>query len=433
MALNSEELQPVAGEHEDSGLHAEVCAGVSSEATVLDGNDKSSEEMGDQIPETSQDDSAGSRTGWEAAVLATQTAITEDLESYKVRSELPITASIMPCVLDQNTKMAGEAQGGEQGTVEPVPGAVLMDSYYQLPPKELIALAAAATRSSSLFSFKKEDRRPARRPKADDPRTRNSTGHEDGRHGNLIPYEPLLEPMTIPGHDQPLEPETGFPKPRHPQLHEQRIGGNYYPKHPGRHRDHMYAKGGPHVPGDRRPKYVDAQQLIAKQNAKARGFPGGANRWSAPRPTDGIFSLGSLRPETPHVTPKAANEAHAMSFNSISRMVQDLHLKKLVSLRNGEDVLNMTTQDVSNFTFIDEESHVPLKSSQFSKIFSVVGQQHKAEQARLAAEGERADTPGFNVAGERKRRSAHTCAGDAKNRERASQLLQQMLARKTSP
>ncbi|CDR96769.1 hypothetical protein, conserved [Babesia bigemina] len=433
MALNSEEGRPAVGEQEDSGLHGDSRAGVVAGAPAVDGSGLSSESMGEQIAASSREQPAKSATRWEDAVLATQTAVTEHLESFKVKAETPIPASTMPCILDENTKVVGETQEGQQGPAGQGPGAVLFDSYYQLPPKELIALAASATRSCSLFSFRKDERRSARRAKADDPRSKNSVGHEDGRHGNLIPYEPLLEPMNIPGHDQPLEPENGHGKPHHSHGHEQRSGGANHPKHPGRQREHTHPKGGAHMPGDRKPKHTDGQPLPSKQNTKAKGPAGGAGRWSAPKPTDGIFSLGSLRPESPSATPNTANDSHAMSFKNLSQMVHDLHIKKTVSLRHSDDVMNMTPQDVSNFTFIDEESHIPLKSSQFSKFFSVVGQQHKAgrfpvaqatigaEQARLAAQGEGSDIPGMNV------------AGDAKNRERASQLLQQMLARKTSP
>ncbi|GIX61511.1 ERAD-associated E3 ubiquitin-protein ligase component HRD3A [Babesia caballi] len=366
---------------------------------------------------------------WEEAVSATHANIAGGIEKYAVEAAEPLYTSVTPVVLDGAVKVADASSSAPAALAEPGQDAAPSQVYYQIPPTELIALAACAKNPVNLFCIPKKVMNTARRPRPEEGKGRISGGIEESRHqGHLISFESQLLPLNKPGIDQPLAFGTPLPKPPLPHAQgSNRIASGLFPMYKMHHgRESVMHRDGFPAPADRRSKHPDDHQLLLKQHMKARA--GGGDKWAMPKATDGgIFSLGSIRGDTPNAEGLSSNgvgafasrgnSSHPTPLQNISQMVQDLHLKKLSASRST-DVMNMSTQEVSNFKFIDDETHSPIKSSQFSQLFSAAGLAHKAETAKLAAEAEGRSGPSVNV------------ADDARNRERATQLLQQMMARK---
>ncbi|EDO08351.1 hypothetical protein BBOV_III007910 [Babesia bovis T2Bo] len=341
---------------------------------------------------------------WDDVVTYARANISGGLEKYQVPSDVPIYASLVPHIIGTDLKI--DKTPYEENLEEAQPG-VPSAYYYRLPHHELIALSACADKECTVLNFQKRERRPPRRPKQEDARQRHGDSHDEGRHhGNLVPFEPQLLPIHIPGGDEPIEQY-----PRRGNGHDQRIAPPPFPKQSfysgeqGHHRDGYDMHPGP------RPGLSEAQQQLITQGLKARSGVS-STRWMNPKATDGIFSLGSLKGDSPR-----EGAAGGGALTSLGQMIQNLHLKKHGAVKEHGDVMNISTRDVSNFTFVDDESSSSLKSSQFSKFFRKSDSRNN-EGTSTFPHGTDSSTRPVNV-------------DDAKNRERASQLFQQMVERKS--
>ncbi|GFE53400.1 transcription antiterminator, putative [Babesia ovis] len=330
---------------------------------------------------------------WDDVVTTTCASIAQGLEKFQVKVDTPVYSSLEPHVIGENLRVD---DGTHQVPTTPTKDAVASDVYYQLTQLELIALAACANKICNVIIFKQRERRTTRRPKPDELRQKHGDGHEDGRHhGKLIPFEPQLLPMHIPGHALPIDFNEPISKVNLEGFQHNRIAHQHFSK----------------------PRLSEAQQQLIIHNLEARAGSNPDNRWITPKPTDGIFSLGNIKGENPHHMASGDRTPNTAAMNNLSQMIQSLHLKKQSPIKGNDDVMNMSTQELSNFTFDDDESSSSQRGSQFTKFFSNFEQRHKEDRVMPGSQVQNAAGDTLNI-------------GDAKNRERASQLLKQMIERK---
>ncbi|ORM40127.1 ERAD-associated E3 ubiquitin-protein ligase component HRD3A [Babesia sp. Xinjiang] len=320
-----------------------------------------------------EDDQGVVFSGWKEAMEAARANISKGLDQYRMELDTSRQCSSVPRILCDDIRLDKSSEEGQSMSTEQEPESFETSVYYQIPHRELLALAACANTVCNIFRFKQRSPRKAiKTPRSE--RSGNRAGGvntDDPNHGKLIPFEPQLLPLDVAGYDEPLESGESMAKQGMKGLkHDQRIGVSQFPRHGMHQGGHRHHKGVFQSGPGGKATLSEAQQQLIKQNLKARSGSSTSNRWLTPKPTEGIFSLGNIRGENANAVASNDNTPSAASNKSLSQMVRELHLKKLGSPRSTDDVMNMSTQEVSNFTFIDEETPNSLKSSQFSKFFN---------------------------------------------------------------
>ncbi|KAK1933279.1 hypothetical protein X943_002977 [Babesia divergens] len=378
------------------------------------------------------------RAPWEAAIDKALQDISSDVQKFAVVAERPVLSSVIPQQMAEDLKvlpLEDENQSSKR-LIDAQPSQY--DVYYQMSVLELLAFASCVKNNVKYETFKVVEKRN-RTIKTDDPKSKYryyrcnsatcscSVQREHGRYREpLTPFEPQLMNMAGTTINQPLQ--SGYPlmPPLRNGMSHETMGPLAWQF--GKHGLLPKDKG-----TDWKTPLTETQQNIIKQHVKPRNGGGSSTKWLMPKATDGgIFSLGSLTGNAPTGFPPGVSRANMPASNAlknITQLVHDLHLKKKSDNGSADDVMCMSTSEVSNFTFFDETANTPIKSSQFSKFFSTKCETTESGTYTIsvisiysASEDPDVQTGIPPASGD--------VEADAKNRQRANQLLQLMLSRK---
>lgn len=353
-------------------------------------------------PQDQEGSEEGSQSGWDLTVESTLQTLADGLKQYEVANETPLASSMLPQVISDDIKVVQQ----EDCTPEPTnASSVTCAVHYEMPVLQLLALASTANKDHNIPLFKVVEAKSLRSHKSDESRHRNSAPKDHQRHHDqqLTPFDyQSLQATYPPGADYPGDTQPNTLKPFTGWVGKQDMQG----------KDKAMQKG-PHG-GKLQPTNMN------QGGAKSRSANDG--KWLMPTATDGIFSLGSIKDDDQLGSQPATSGTNlqaADALKNITQILQDMKLKKKASQGAEDDVINISTKDVSSFTFFDEGGNTPLKSSQFSKFFST-----KLESVESA-------TPKPEAAGESVKEPANDVEAETRNRQRANQLLQLMMSRKS--